>query len=193
MRLRGAGGLGAPTFIRLRASGDGACRLPAARHPSPRRRECPRPSSSTASGMVSGASRRTTFAAVPQDKRIRPRCLGARQYRRGQLPRPAPCVFGSLTSSKATIAPRPRTSPMRAAPWRAPPDGCAFCLPTRGRARAQPLGLDHIEHRVRRRDADRIAAVGAAESAGMRRIHDRRAAGHARQREGRRPDPWPRR
>jgi len=33
----------------------------------------PRPSSSTASGMVSGDRSRTTFTSVPQDSRINPR------------------------------------------------------------------------------------------------------------------------
>ncbi len=43
------------------------------------------PSASTASGMVRGDNSRTTLAAVPQDRRMRPAFLSVRHYRRRQF------------------------------------------------------------------------------------------------------------
>ena len=47
----------------------------------------------------------------------------------------------------------------------------------------QLLALDHVEHRQRGRAGDRVAAIGAAEAAGLARVHDLCPADHARQRE----------
>ena len=66
------------------------------------------------------------------------------------------------------MAPRPRTSPMAGHLFGERLQMGAHVRADARRARAQALGLDDIEHRVRGRDAQGIAAVGAAESAGMR-------------------------
>ena len=56
-------------------------------------------------------------------------------------------------------------------------------LADRGRALEQPLVLDHVEHRQRGREGDRVADVGAADAADDGRVHDLGPAEHARERQ----------
>ena len=69
----------------------------------------------------------------------------------------------SWTSSIASIAPRPRTSPIAAKRSCQREHPRADRLADRRRARDQVLVVDHVEHGERRRLRDRVADVGAAD------------------------------
>ena len=61
----------------------------------------------------------------------------------------------------------------------APSSACS----TRCASASRSSLLDHVEHREGRRGGDRVAAEGAADAAGLDRIHDLGAAGDRRERE----------
>ena len=94
---------------------------------------------------------------------------------------------GRVTSSIATIAPSPRTSPTSGKRSRQPRHALGRHARRALRPLDQPLALEDIEHRQRRGARHGIAAVGATEATGQRRVHDlgrdrrpRPAAAHRR-------------
>ena len=115
-------------------------------------------------------------AALRAPRRRRPRRARAR----------AAFVSGSATNSIASIAPSPRTSPIAGQRSCQASMRAADRLADRDRALDEPLLLDHVEHGQRRGLRDRVADVGAADAAGAGRVHDLRAAEHAREREAHR-------
>ena len=66
-----------------------------------------------ASSTVSGTSTRTTLPSVPAESRTSAALERLREEPAGQAPCRASLVSRSVTSSIATIAPSPRTSPMQ--------------------------------------------------------------------------------
>ena len=99
-----------------------------------------------------------------------------------RLARSASGVPSSCTSSIATIAPRPRTSPIPvvsrcSAVSRSSMRSPSFCGPL-----DEPFVLDHVDRGQRGRARHRIAAERAAEPADVHRVHDLGPAGHARDR-----------
>ena len=50
-------------------------------------------------------------------------------------------------------------------------------------AGAKVFFLDHVQHGIGRGDAERVAAIGAAQAAGMGRVHQLGLAGHGGQRQ----------
>ena len=92
-------------------------------------------------------------------------------------------VAGSRTSSIASIAPRPRTSPIRV----------PACLPSehpRAERVAEDLGTrdelllgEDVEDGARGREGDRVPYEGPADRARMRVVHDLGPSDHARERQ----------
>ena len=132
--------------------------------------------------MVSGASNRTTFASVPQDSRINPRFSACAKIE-------------AVSSASGSLVLRildqlesdHRAQTAHIADARKLLRECFqarmhFLSDTR-RPRAQVFGFDHIEHRMRGCDADRIAAVCSSQPSAVRGIHDGCAPGHPGERE----------
>ena len=116
-------------------------------------------------------------ACFQQDK---PRWRASSITALGELCRRLACVLGSRTSSIASIAPMPRTSPIcgqRALPVEHPrPDAVAEDL----RALDEILLLEDVEHGCRRRERDGVADERPADRSCVRVVHDLRAADHTR-------------
>ena len=92
---------------------------------------------------------------------------------------------GSSTSSMASIAPRPRTSPI------AGQRDCQASIRSRmpvaddARPLEEALLLEHVEHGESRGLRDRVADVRPADRTGVRAVHDLGAPDDAREREAR--------
>ena len=79
-------------------------------------------------------------------------------------------VVPASTSSTATMAPRPRTSPMRgSSAWSARQALRASVVLDLARPVDQAVGLDGLDGSERGGAGERVAAVGAAEAADVRR------------------------
>ena len=89
----------------------------------------------------------------------------------------------SPASSIASIAPRPRTSPIDRPALLPREHPAAERLAERRRPGDEALFLDHVEHRERRGLRDRIADVRAADTALDGRVHDLGLAEDARERQ----------
>ena len=131
--------------------------------------------------MVSGGKKRRTLPNVPQDNTITPAVW--QPTHSFMVSSGSGSSVPGLTNSIAIIAPRPRTSPMRSSSTcRLPEPVLHQDLDLAGPFH-QTVGLDRFDSGQRRRARDRIAAVGAAEPADMRGVHDLGAAGDRRQRQ----------
>ena len=102
------------------------------------------------------------FPATPAFSSSRPRCSAS------STTREASSVAGSLspeTSSIASIAPSPRTSPTCGQRCCQPSMRARIVSPIAADAGDEALVLDHVEHRDRSSLRDRVADVGAADAA----------------------------
>ena len=140
-------------------------------------------SSSSTSVMTSGTSTRMQLPATP--------ALRSRSAARKRLFDDAGSRLGvgrpsGVTSSIASIAPRPRTSPIAGQLLLPRKHARPHDLADRVRALEEALLLDDVEHGERGRLRDRVADVGSADAAEDRRVHDRRPS-RARRRAG---APW---
>ena len=132
--------------------------------------------------MTSGGRKRSTLPYVPAGQHQQALLVAGLGERGGRL-RVRLLGARSLTSSIAIIAPRPRTSPMMSyfsaiAVSRGLHDLLDALGP--GVEVQLPHRLDGAE---RRGAGHRVAAVGAAEAAGVRGVHDLGAAGDGGQRQ----------
>ena len=116
-------------------------------------------------------------------QRDQPLAVAGRGDRPRSAPGPASWPPGS-TSSTASIAPRPRTSPIDVVLRRPERRSRGIMIDSiRRAAPAQVLGAHRLDRAERGGAGDRVAAVGAAEAAGVHRVHDLGAAGDPGQRQ----------
>jgi hypothetical protein len=91
-------------------------------------------------------------------------------------------VSRSSTSSIAIIAPRPRTSPTSSYFSAEAAETVREDVTDRASPRSQVVGLHRLDRRERGGAGHRVAAVGAAETTGVDRVHDVRAPRDGRER-----------
>ena len=131
-----------------------------ARRARPPRRRAPR--RAPASSIVSGQSTRMQLPAMPALSRISPRSSAASITARGELGAGS-FEAGSWTSSIASIAPSPRTSPIRGQRSCQASIRSRIVLADRVRARDEVLLGEDVEDGERRGERDRVADERAAD------------------------------
>ena len=130
---------------------------------------------------VAVACRRSARSGPPGGRRRRPCAVRAGFGR----------VLPGSTSSRASIAPRPRTSPTASYLSASAVSRGSMIDSMRCAAAGEVLGLHGLDRGQRGGAGDRVAAVGAAEPAGVHGVHHLGAAGDRRRAAGRRRCPWP--
>ena len=96
-----------------------------------------------------------------------------------------------LDEFEASIAPRPRTSPIDVVLLGQRVQARAHDRLDPARRAGEVLGLHRLDRAERRGAGDRVAAVRPAETAAVHGVHDLGATGDTRRAAGRRRCPWP--
>ncbi len=122
--------------------------------------------------MTSGGRNRSTLPKVPQVSTIIP--LAWQVLATFAAAAASGSIVPGLTSSIASIAPRPRTSPMTGLRLGQLAQSRQHDRLDRARGARQVFLLHGVDRAERGRAGDRVTAVGAAEAAGVHRVHHAR-------------------